>query len=86
MSTMLRKRQTPGRDEAKAQRVLLRHKTVAAALRHIAYSEGFELTDALIEDAERALSQQELPASAAATVHQMKRALFDAESVMSLAG
>lgn len=67
------------REEAKAQRVLLRHKTVPAILRHIAYTEGFVLTDDLIDTAFRILSTQTVLPTATATLHQMRSALYKAE-------
>lgn len=67
------------REEAKAQRILLRYKTVPALLRHIAYTEGFALTDELIDAAFRILSTQNTLPTAMATMHQMRAALYQAE-------
>lgn len=71
------------REEARAQRILLRHRNLRSALTYIAHREGFDLTDELISAAVKILSTQENMPTAAETVHQLKRALFQAESVVS---
>ena len=70
------------RNEAKAQRALLRHKDLRSALRFIANSEGFELSEHLINRAEGLLAGQPHMPTAQATVHQLKRALFEAEATL----
>lgn len=67
------------REEAKAQRIVLRYKTVPALLRNIAYTEGFALSDDLVDAAMRVLSTQTPPDTSVAVLHQMRKALFIAE-------
>lgn len=75
--------QAPGREEAKAQRVLLRHRSTPAALRHLANAEGFALSNELIDAACRNLSGKEQPATAVGTMHQLRSALYQAEQLIA---
>ena len=82
MNTQTIDRPQTSRAEAKAQRLLLRHRDVRAALRFIAHSDGFHLTEALIERAVDHLVTQPTQETAEQTVHQLRRALYKAESLL----
>ena len=80
MTTLTPTRRSSSRNEARAQQVLLRHRTLRAALTHLAHRESFDLSTPLLDLAIELLNEQPQPSSASETLHQMKRALYESET------